>query len=363
MAKPRRGPGRPRNPKALYLGLAHAFRTAIRSGAWPLGSRVPAQRLLARRHGVSQHTIRWALDVLAREGRIAPNARRGWLVKQAPRSGLAGADYVLEALGMGFETCLRGADSCALHRGIEQGVAQLERALICLPSYRLTEHLPSPHVLAQPLAGIVLVGLLKHAVLRQYERLNVPVVLADRPGEAWNLHAIAVDNEKAAHDATKRMIAWGHRRIAFVRRLQPSLLSVDEDGRERQKGYEAACREAGLPFRPDWIFNSLSRDTAKSPWTARLLHARPAFTAVLAADASRAALVEEAAAACARKVPEDLSIVTFQGTSNPAPYAGPRFDFFELGRRAVHLLTQPRQPARHERLAFTWSSQRSLAPA
>lgn len=68
----------------LYLKIASRLSESIEGGLQP-GARLPSERELCRRHGVSRVTMRNALASLEEEGRIVSLAARGWFVA-APSS-------------------------------------------------------------------------------------------------------------------------------------------------------------------------------------------------------------------------------------------------------------------------------------
>jgi GntR family transcriptional regulator, transcriptional repressor for pyruvate dehydrogenase complex len=61
-------PIQPVESRRLYLKIAHQVRSLIASGEFPSGSRLPAERELAKRFGVSRPTLREALIALEVEG-------------------------------------------------------------------------------------------------------------------------------------------------------------------------------------------------------------------------------------------------------------------------------------------------------
>jgi LacI family transcriptional regulator len=70
---------------------------------------------------------------------------------------------------------------------------------------------------------------------------GIPIVLLDQPSPGLPLSSICVDYRAAAYDATKYLIAGGHRRVGFVGGTA-GLPSADA----RHEGWRAAIEEAGL---------------------------------------------------------------------------------------------------------------------
>ena len=60
-----------------YLLLYHRLRDAIRQGAYPYGSRLPAKRALAEQSGVSVITVEHAYAILCEEGYVEARPRSG----------------------------------------------------------------------------------------------------------------------------------------------------------------------------------------------------------------------------------------------------------------------------------------------
>ena len=229
---------------------------------------------------------------------------------------------------------------------------------------RLRNSVPA-ELLEAPLRGVALVGKLGPAALRGWEKVHVPVVLADHPGGSWKLHAAGVDNAGATREAVRRLLALGHRRMAFVRRVHTfGVHDVEPDSRERQKVFLAALEEAGMSGAEAAVYSVFAQDTAAAPGIAALFTQTPRFTAVLAADAGCAGLVREAARARGLHVPRDLSLVTYEPLGPREPFfAGPRFDFREVGRRAARLAGAPRVPSQRVRVPGVWADGKTLALA
>jgi LacI family transcriptional regulator len=82
---------------------------------------------------------------------------------------------------------------------------------------------------------------------------GTPFVLVDRLVAEVEADAVLVDNAGGARDATRALIADGHRRIGFL----GGSLEVST-ARERYEGFRDAMAEAGLPVERDFVrFGSL----------------------------------------------------------------------------------------------------------
>jgi LacI family transcriptional regulator len=166
---------------------------------------------------------------------------------------------------------------------------------------------------------------------------------------------LAVDDYAAAHDLTGRLLAAGHRELAFIAGPPDHLAA-----RARREGFEAAiaaCPGArGHIGEGDFFLASGEREAA------RLLRARQRPTALFAANDSMAAGALRAAAAMGLSVPGDLAVAGFDdssitGLTTPA-LTSIRQPTAQLARRAAAMLIAAagsgEAPARGiERLACT----------
>jgi LacI family transcriptional regulator len=332
------------------------------AGEWRPGEVMPSIRDLAARLNVGVNTLRQAVEVLKREGRVALNARRR-LVARRPRGGNALADGVILVVIAGrLQGLLTGRYSPEVLQGIQLEIARTGAPFLVLHGTRYRERLPTD-ALDMPLSGVVLFGDFRKRVLGRYERLGVTVVASDMSCDGRQLHSISINNTEAAREATRRVLELGHRGVAYVRLIKVGMGEVDLASREREAGVRAAVREAGLSRNAVRVFNSVSGDTADSPVIQSVLEARKDFTVVLATSAGRARLVVEAAGKSGLRVPGDLSVVCFQSVRASDPHvSGPRTDFREIGRRAILLLREPKSPAQHATVPAVWGRGRTVAP-
>jgi LacI family transcriptional regulator len=352
--------GRPAEPDARYRRVAEKLRTRIEKGEWPAGSALPSIRDLAAEYQEGDFTVRLAAQSLRAEGFVRINPRRRMVVSTPTLRCNAAFNPVLEVLGRGLHLTHGHPTFDALQRGICIGAGQIDRPLLIVHDRLLRNELPVRY-LRIPLEGVLLVGPLSPQIIARYEKLNVPTVLVDMPGAGPKLHEISVDNETSAFEATRHLIALGHRRIAFVRFVQLDLRDIDPDSKQRQKGFGRALRRAGISSERNCIFNIFSKDGPDSPSLRALFQSQPPFTAALVADDEHAGAVLKAARRFGKKVPDDFSIACWMQKTDPPAFGGMQIDFQELGRQAVHLLNKPRQPAQHVKVQTIWTTGPTVA--
>jgi len=166
-------------------------------------------------------------------------------------------------------------------------------------------------------------------------------VLADYPSAPNGLRCVGVDNFAAAKEGAERLIRFGHRRIAFVRRISFVRHDIDPDSKERQAGFVAAMKAARLRASSKDIFTAFHTETPESANIQSVAGRKSPYTAALVSDVRTAQLVIQAALKAGKRVPEDFSVACFQGFSARSGISGMAIDFREMGREAVRLLFSP----------------------
>lgn len=354
--------GRPVAAEAGHRRIARELRGRIASGKQPAGEVLAPLRRLARQYGVGQNTVRLAIDRLKEEGlvRTGPGRR---LLAVSPQGFLGRAVLLAIALGRSRPSWPRYQRATVSEMVAAAGNAG--RPLLIVRDPRLSESLPR-EALDLPVSGVLLYGFFKEEALRRYEQLSVPVVLVDDDAAGGRqMHSVSFDNEGAGREAAGRLIALGHRRIAFLRIIGLARGGVDRVQLARQKGFQGAMRDAGLEGGPDAIINVFDAATSgQSPYD-RLFSRTPPFTAAVAASESHANRVSQFVRETGRSIPADFSVVACAGASDSETplVTACRFDFAEIGARAVELLDGPRLPPRHLRLPLQWCDGRTAGPA
>ncbi|MEJ1158339.1 LacI family DNA-binding transcriptional regulator [Prosthecomicrobium sp. N25] len=157
--------------------------------------------------------------------------------------------------------------------------------------------------------------------VRYLQDVGFPFVCMGRTDSDRPYAYVDADGEKALHDATRRVIALGHRRILHL--AAPSAFSF---AGHRRRGYLRAMAEAGLE--PQVV--ECVADEAHGHDAARSSLAGPGRpTAILAATDRQAHGVLHAAREAGLVVPRDLSVLGYDNLTASA-YTDPPLSSLEL---------------------------------
>ena len=176
---------------------------------------------------------------------------------------------------------------------------------------------------------------------------GVTVVQVERP-TSLATHTVVVDNYAGTVEAVEHLIAYGHRRIAFVGG-DPALYPEKFFGRyveeERFAGYRDTLGKYSLPLDKRLIILGLYSSSNVAAPCDHYISLKPLLqsddrpTAVIISDMQAVCLLQELYA-CALRIPEDISVIGFDDTY--APYFAPPLTsvqqpMLEIGKAAVRL--------------------------
>lgn len=305
--------------------LARHLREQINAGRFEPGERLPTFSQIHRNYGAATNTVDRAYSLLETDG----------LIERRPGSGV----YVAEHAGMittGTIGCLgagfKGIDPYWAHcmRGINQTLESRDTHPLLLP--------PDPKEAAwDKIDGLLCQGTARVPAGCPAELPRVSL-LRCMPGAV----SVVTDDYGGARAATKHLLDIGHRRIATL------FIQDDELGVARLGGYEAALRLRGIQPSPGWSrnctgdFNSCDfahvAETIMCRWLRngwKELH----FTALLAQNDHVAIGAMNALNEAGVRVPDDVSVVGFDGT-RVAEHCRPRLTTMKvplerIGHRAA----------------------------
>lgn len=194
--------------------------------------------------------------------------------------------------------------------------------------------------------------------------LGKPVILVNADDPRMRLSSVAPCNRTAAALATDRLIALGHRRILFLTR--PGRRTIAR----RREGWAERLTAEGLPADlveevADW-----RPDLAAAVIKARLARGPRDFTAVLAAGDSLAIGALIGLAEAGIRVPQDVSVMGFDGLPQcdlqSPPLSAIEIPMRAIGAAAMDLLrdavTLPDAPPRRVELACRIVERASTGP-
>lgn len=135
---------------------------------------------------------------------------------------------------------------------------------------------------------------------------EIPVVIIGRKIPEIKDQCMPFDDFEAAKNATHYLINAGHRRIAHITGLMNH-----EDAIERQKGYIAAFKEAGLELSPELIIEGDFTEPSGMMAVEMLMLQGHLFSAIFAANDQMAFGARLALYRRGLRVPEDVSLIGF----------------------------------------------------
>lgn len=277
-------------------------------------------KVINGRRDVSAETRANVLAVLARTGYKSPLQQRRTLAEKPS------VEVVLDSLNSAYSVeVLNGILECAELSGVEVllYVSGIQGASPLNPEQR------AQRIVDEGRCGMIVVtSAFGDAPLDAFHRRGIPVVVIDPlnpPSE--EVVSIGATDWAGGKDATAHLLELGHRRIAYLG--GPDTVECNQ---ARLHGYLAALRSHGVPVEDQYILaGAFQADHGASGLNALFqLDVRP--TAIFAANDSIALGVLAEARRQNIRIPQDLSVVGFDGTS--------------LAAEAVPALTSVAQPLR-----------------
>jgi LacI family repressor for deo operon, udp, cdd, tsx, nupC, and nupG len=282
-------------------------------------------RTVQRPEMVSEQTRRRVYEAIEALG-YTPNAQARNLRTSRTRLVIA---LVPDIANPFFSEVIRGMEQVAHESGYSVLLGDTQ-------SSRAREQAYADMVAARQVDGLI-------TLMRHLPKLpmsgRLPIVNACEYVKNRDITSVRVDNVGAAKAAVEHLLTLGHRRIAFVSGPADSPISVD-----RQRGYEAALKRAGLAPNPALIapgdFSMESGVRAIEYFLAQ----KRRFSAVFCSNDEMAIGAMRALAMHGFAVPGDVSVVGFDDIRF-ARYTSPPLTTIaqpknELGREAMRMLIE-----------------------
>lgn len=341
----------------LYMKIYETLLERIHSGEIKEGDRIPTEMELAAEFQVSRITSRKSLDILAENGYINRTRGKGSFVisrdkpDEQNESGATGentqnctiglvipdfsASYAMDLLsGIEKEAC---DNNCGFTFYRTYGQQDLEEKGI-----EFLFNMGVDGIILMPVHGEHYNPKIFKMVLDGY-----PFVLVDRYLKGIPAPFIGTDNVSAAKEMADYLFELGHRHIGFISPPGVDTSTIED----RMEGFVRSHKDHGIPVDESlWITDMMCTVPGKNTdeniredieKVIGLIGAHPEITCFFVIEYNLALVALQAINSMGRKVPEDFSLVCFDG---PVNYIG---DYFfthirqqeeNMGREAVKML-------------------------
>lgn len=290
-----------------YVKLAEELGAQMASGQLKPGDRLPSFAEMKARYGVSQNTLERVHGVLEKQGLIVREQGRGTFVagrESRPRRALLGT---IGITGEGFSFQSQSSYWAKLLHGIRKAADEGQMQVLIL------DHLSTN---GWHKADGVLIASWDFERIRLKAPADMPYVSVMTPQN--DATCVVVDDHQCGHLATQYLMEHGHRRIAFLiskdQVVMPARIGGYMDALESKGIYAEARWQRKLltPYFDGADFRTSGRNTVaqwlKDGW------GELGCTALLCQNDDCAIGAIEAFTAAGVRVPEDVSVMGFDGT-------------------------------------------------
>jgi LacI family transcriptional regulator len=312
----------------------------IKRGIYGPSGRLPAERDLAERFGVSRTSVRECLNYLVKDGVVVRLVGKGTFVSQEggepgktqePVSRLAFliGDNIFRFVQPGYTRILVGAEQAARQQNFQllfRSIGEEEND----PEFGL------PHKTRQAIEGALVAGGLRKTTLERLLEWHVPVVLTDLIVENDVASAVGADYGSGTRQALEHLAALGHTRIGFI----------GFPNSEKYQAYWRTLERLDIAYKPQWVYFFQLPDLAPGivagyqAMQAVLASPGPRPTAILATNDLVALGAMEALNLAGIAVPDEMSVIGYddlEGNSK-TPLTTIRSFPEEVGRTAATML-------------------------
>ncbi|MDD3925258.1 MAG: GntR family transcriptional regulator [bacterium] len=336
----------------IYLQISSYFQEEIAAGRLQTGDRVPSQKDLCQKFGISSMTVSQAFKELRKLG----------LIEQAPGKGtfISGDSSVKNALPV-HTTAIKPITKTIgllilsvtyffpeIIRGVEDEASRNGYSMIlCNTDDDGVKERRYIHELVEKVDGFIIAPAAKKRFsdISNYLFLKareVPVVFIDRNIEELGFDYVIPDNSGGVYKAVSHLIGQGHRRIAYI---------GNSDGNsyldaKRLDGYKQALMAHGIDFDPGLTteihFDDSWSPTADCETVERLMKSEDRPTAIFVLNDIGAKRVYNALKTLGFKVPWGISMIGYDDTwiarELEVPLTSVAPPKYEIGERAGRIL-------------------------
>lgn len=320
--------------------LAQSLRAAISSGEHKLNELLPSEGVLAKRAGVSRWTVREALRSLRAEGLVRKVPGKGTYVS-APemttvrrRVGLVVDSYLPLEANAYIQELLK----CIRSEVAEHGNSiKLYQEYVNLAKGDYSVLLNGEEL--EDLDSLVIIPSSQNAInyLEGLPASDKPVIVFGSQLKNKSLSQVWIDDFDGPRQAIEYLFQLGHRNIALVSKVtepfrsSPDIIDHGYDPQAiyhhrilmRHDGFKEAYRRAGAEMSSDMVVD-IKDDLSHTLQVIKSLIDGPCKpTAMFLADGKILLNVLHAIAHCGLRVPQDISLITYDDSWEARTYPTP----------------------------------------
>ncbi len=320
--------------------------------------KLPHERELAARCGVSRATLRGALKILEAQGLVNRFRARGTLVA-SDYNGSRWFSTATTILLAQVQCGTRGFDGPGTFYGqIHNGVKRMARRLGLTVKYKkvhgyvrvpLAEYTPPT---PEEVGGVILSGTFDKQYIQMYQSEGIPSVVVDCWVQDMLVDCVTIDVEAEANIAIQYLAERGHTSVGFlaVGRCERNTdnRAFDPDIHRLLGHLRHAAQQRGIQMRDEWILLAPSSQLI-GPVVRQMLRLRYRPTALVSFCGSVTYSLLQLFQSISLRCPEDMSVIS----RGALKASGRRLTVFPdccemMGQQAVRLLAERMQGHRQQ---------------
>jgi DNA-binding LacI/PurR family transcriptional regulator len=343
---PKSSPAAPPAAVPKYRQVYEDLYTAIKSGIFQPGDRLPSEAELGERYGTSRITVAKAVNELHLQGIVSRRAGSGTHVLSPVTSSGHVFGLLIPDLGRTeiFEPICHGMMQSPLSKphsllwGHSMGEAsQQEKEAEQLCQNYIAQKVSG--IFFSPLEFTPAKDVVNKRIVEALERAGIPIVLLDRCYAPYSMRSrhdlVGIDNRRAGFLITQHLVQLGAKRIAFVARPHSAATVT-----ARIAGYREALFSSGIPLTEDLV----RRGDPDDPTFLNHILEQCRPDAIVCANDLTAARLMTGLAAKGVSVPDEIRIVGIDDVKYaallPVPLTTQHQNCSDIGAMAIVTMLQ-----------------------
>jgi LacI family transcriptional regulator len=329
----------PDSPVPIREQLHDLLVRQIEAGEYPQGKRFPAERVLAKKFGVSRQSVREAIARLLSEDILKRSTGRGTFIAEntaAARSGHPQSRQVgfwinaaiFNFVQPGYNRILTAAGDACRDRGYRLQFHSVDETGQSLDAIFADDDATGG------LAGNLVVGGVNRLVLQRLDELRSPMQLVDLLVSDPALDSVRIDYASGMRQAIEHLKELGHEAVGFI----------GFPASEKYEAYWLSLEACKLPYNPRYVqllsvSDLLPGIMAGYRSMQKMIASQRLPTALLVTNDYVALGVMEALEMAGIRAPQDISVVGCDDLElKGRPLTTIQVDLAEVGRLAANAL-------------------------